>query len=349
MLTKHGVLIQDARDLENIGSGTIDLVVTSPPYPMIRMWDSLFSSFSPDIAAALDKGNGNRAFDLMHAELDKVWQGLFRVLKSGGFACINAGDAVRTVGERFRLYSNHSRITQAFVELGFDALPVILWRKTTNAPNKFMGSGMLPAGAYVTLEHEYILIFRKGPKREFSTAAEKENRMQSAVFWEERNRWFSDVWDIKGMQQKLDHPDLRDRSASYPLELPYRLINMYSVYGDMVLDPFTGTGTTLLACMACARNSLNIEIESSFLPLIIEQAKTAGSILADLADERVSGHDRFVAACGESGRSLKYGNKYHGFPVMTRQETEILLYTVKKIDIESKLSIHVEHGRFERL
>ena len=62
------------------------------------------------------------------------------------------------------------------LSLGFSALPAIIWRKQTNAPNKFMGSGMLPAGAYVTLEHEYILIFRKGAKREFSSPADKANR-----------------------------------------------------------------------------------------------------------------------------------------------------------------------------
>ena len=78
--------------------------------------------------------------------------------------------------------------------LGFQSIPLILWRKQTNAPNKFMGSGMLPAGAYVTLEHEYILVLRKGSKREFKKAEEKRNRHESAIFWEERNIWYSDIW-----------------------------------------------------------------------------------------------------------------------------------------------------------
>ncbi|MFW6335242.1 MAG: DNA methyltransferase, partial [Desulfosalsimonas sp.] len=108
--------------------------------------------------------------------------------------CVNIGDAVRKLGDSFSLYPNHSEIIRAFLSRGLTPLPAIIWRKQTNAPNKFMGSGMLPAGAYVTLEHEYVLIFRKGAKRQFATPAQKLNRKKSAIFWEERNQWYSDVW-----------------------------------------------------------------------------------------------------------------------------------------------------------
>ena len=80
------------------------------------------------------------------------------------------------------LYPNHSRILAAMLKTGFSALPLILWRKPTNAPNKFMGSGMLPAGAYVTLEHEYILILRKGSKREFQQSPEKTKPAGRRIF-----------------------------------------------------------------------------------------------------------------------------------------------------------------------
>lgn len=104
----------------------------------------------------------------------------------------------------FQLYSNHSRILHRFLDLGFAALPDILWHKQTNAPNKFMGSGMLPVGAYVTYEHEYILILRKGRRRDFTSEQEKTRRRESAFLGEERNLWFSDVWlDIKGAAQAL--------------------------------------------------------------------------------------------------------------------------------------------------
>ena len=151
MKTIHKTILSDSRNLSEIADESIDLVVTSPPYPMIQMWDELFTSMSGDVKNALAENDGNAAFEAMHCELDKVWRECNRVLKPGCFACINIGDATRTLDGRFQLYSNNSRIISAFLKLGFDSLPLILWRKQTNAPNKFMGSGMLPAGAYVTL------------------------------------------------------------------------------------------------------------------------------------------------------------------------------------------------------
>src|SRR5271157_2528807 len=183
MQTKHKIIFADSRALTGIADDSVDLVVTSPPYPMIQMWDGLFSTMSKDARDALRANDGNAAFEAMHRELDKVWGELYRVLKPGSFACINIGDATRTIGDRFQLYPNHAKIISSFRALGFDMLPVVLWRKQTNAPNKFMGSGMLPSGAYVTLEHEYILVFRKGAKREFKTEAEKSERMKSSFFW----------------------------------------------------------------------------------------------------------------------------------------------------------------------
>ncbi len=97
----------------------------------------------------------------MHDILNRAWEECHRVLSDNGFVCINIGDATRTLGKEFRLFPNHAAIIDFFLKKGCCALPDIHWRKPTNAPNKFMGSGMYPAGAYVTYEHEYILIFRK--------------------------------------------------------------------------------------------------------------------------------------------------------------------------------------------
>jgi DNA modification methylase len=158
-------------------------------------------------------------------------------------------------------------------KIGFSALPAILWRKQTNAPNKFMGSGMMPPGAYVTLEHEYILMLRKGNKKEFKTNEEKKIRRESSFFWEERNVWFSDVWmDLKGTSQNLFDNKARDRSAAYPFELPYRLTTMFSVKGNTVLDPFFGIGTTMYAAMAAARNSIGYEIDRNLKEQIISKS-----------------------------------------------------------------------------
>ena len=97
MKTTHNILFQDARDLKEIPSESVDFVVTSPPYPMIDMWDEMFSTQNPEIQKALACGDGKQAFALMHEILDAVWREVFRVLKDGRFACINIGDATRTV------------------------------------------------------------------------------------------------------------------------------------------------------------------------------------------------------------------------------------------------------------
>ena len=239
-----------------IASNSVDLVVTSPPYPMIEMWDNSFAMQNPTIDAAIAKGQGQLAYEMMHALLDQVWHEVARVLKPGAIACINIGDATRKLGTTFSLYPNHSRIIQSFLSLGMHNLPNIIWRKPTNAPNKFMGSGMLPTGAYVTLEHEWILLFRKQGKRPFDEEQERLARHENAYFWEERNHWFSDVWQLKGTIQKLSDPEVRQRSAAFPYEIPFRLILMYSLRGDVVLDPFAGTATTALAALATGRNSI---------------------------------------------------------------------------------------------
>ena len=115
MKTTHNILFQDARDLKEIPSESVDLVVTSPPYPMISMWDEMFSNQNPGIQDALACGDGKQAYELMHAILDSVWREVFRVLKDGRFACINIGDATRKIGDDFCFVSK----PRANLELSF--------------------------------------------------------------------------------------------------------------------------------------------------------------------------------------------------------------------------------------
>ena len=326
MKTAHKILFQDARYLKEIPSKSVDLVVTSPPYPMIDMWDEMFSHQNPEIQNELTCGDGRQAYELMHKILDSVWDEVFRVLKDGRFACINIGDATRTVKGNFCVYPNHARILTYLLNIGFSALPDILWRKQANTPNKFMGSGMLPAGAYVTLEHEYILILRKGPKREFKTEDEKANRRESALFWEERNIWYSDVWtDIKGAKQNLSNLVSRLRSAAFPFDLAYRLINMYSVKGDVVLDPFLGTGTTTAAAMTSGRDSIGVEIDKNFQPAICPITHHVVNFSNNYLHSRLLRHLEFVRNRIQKSGQLKYTNGHYGFPVVTSQEQSILL------------------------
>ena len=341
--TEHRIVFSDARDLSFIDGQSVDIVVTSPPYPMIKIWDELFCLLNPEVKVALEGFKSKSAFELMHKELDKVWSESFRVLREGGFACINIGDATRSTGGKFQLYSNHSRVINYCTSIGFDTLPVILWHKQTNAPNKFMGSGMLPAGAYITLEHEYILIFRKGSKRSFSRNKDKITRKQSAYFWEERNKWFSDIWDFKGIKQDLQHKDLRKRSSAYPFELAYRLINMYSVKGDTVLDPFLGTGTTMFAAIASCRNGLGVEIDENFKKILPGKIKNTVPVLNNYITERLIEHVSFVNNYRPKKGPLKHTNRLYDFSVMTQQETELLLPYVKNITLTNESIIKVEY------
>ncbi len=326
MKTSHEIIFNNSNHMNTIPSESIALVVTSPPYPMVKMWDEMFNCQNPEIGKKLEKGQGPDAFERMHKILDTVWDEVYRILIKGGIACINIGDATRTVNNNFSLYQNHTRVMSHLLKLGFGALPAILWRKQTNAPNKFMGSGMLPPGAYVTLEHEYILILRKGEKREFKTLNDKQIRRESAFFWEERNVWYSDVWmDLKGISQNLFDDKVRNRSAAYPFEVPYRLVNMFSVKGDTVLDPFFGIGTTMYAAMAAGRNSIGFELDNNFRDSIRSRQYTIVDYANAIIHRRLNNHLSFVKARSKIKGELAYLNKHYEFPVMTRQETDLFL------------------------
>ena len=331
-----------------VPDGSVSLVVTSPPYPMIELWDAQFAAADAAIADALSSEEGARAFELMHRRLDAVWRECHRVLQPGGLACINVGDATRKIGGEFRLFSNHSRILQALTRLGFSILPDILWRKPTNAPNKFLGSGMLPAGAYVTYEHEYVLVARKGGPRKFSPA-DKARRRRSAFFWEERNVWFSDVWlDLVGTRQLLgstgfDDPDARARSAAYPFELAYRLIQMQSLIGDTVLDPFLGTGTTTTAAIAGGRSSIGFEIERGLEQPIRNAIETAVPLGRARAQHRLSDHVEFVRSREDSGRPCRHFNRGYGFRVVTGQETDLQLVVPRVVEADDTREFVARH------
>lgn len=209
-----------------------------------------------------------------------------------------------------------------------------------------MGSGMLPPNAYVTLEHEYILVFRNGKdSRTFEPGSER--RYSSAYFWEERNRWFSDVWmDIKGELQALEQSELRERSAAYPFEIPYRLINMYSVYGDTVLDPFWGTGTTSFAAMVAGRNSVGYELDEEFVQLFKQRVEDIPEYSREVVKQRLDDHKEFVEERLSEGNDFKYQADNYDFPVTTKQEKPIQFYSVSDVR-EIEAGYEVSHDSVE--
>ena len=145
-----------------------------------------------------------------------------------------------------------------------------------------------------------------------------------------RNAWFSDIWfDLKGIPQELNKSPTRVRSAAYPFELAYRLINMYSIQGDTVLDPFLGTGTTTLAAMASCRNSVGYELDKDFLEVIQERIQDVVSFSNTYIQNRIKNHEEFVKNREKENKSLNYVSEKYGFKVMTSQETKLIFPFLK--------------------
>ena len=204
---------------------------------------------------------------------------------------------------------------------------------------------MLPVGAYVTYEHEYILVLRKGVRRQFLSPTEKANRRESAFFWEERNIWFSDIWrDIKGVSQALGDTEARARSAAFPFELAYRLICMFSVKNDTVLDPFVGTGTTLAAALVSGRNAIGVEIDESLVKNTHATIGAAKDFANIRISDRFSRHIEFVTSRTTEKGPLKHINSHYGFPVMTGQEQDLLLNEVLTVTSELGETIEVTYS-----
>ncbi len=253
------LLLGDARRMEGILNRSIALVVTSPPYPMIPQWDRLFLSL------------GARTYPQMLQVLADAWAECRRVMIPGGILAINVGDALRSVDGEFRLWPNVAETTVAASEAGFSPLPYILWKKPTNKPNAFLGSGFLPPNAYVTLDCEFVLLFRNGPLRRFPP--HDASRAASRFERTERDRWFSQVWsDVRGTRQ-----DGRGgRTGAFPSAIPERLIRMFSVVGDTVLDPFAGTGTTLWTAARWGRHAIGVERDPATFRALVATGRRLG-------------------------------------------------------------------------
>ena len=289
MKTTHRVYFENSERMPALPAGSVDLIVTSPPYPMIEMWDGLFTRLSPAARKALAQRQGLAAFEAMHRVLDPVWAETHRILRPGGFACINIGDATRT--HRRCLHAlpepceNSHPLPRAWVHAAADhfVAQADQFAEQVHGLRHAAGRRLRHAGARV---HPGAA---QRSKRQFTHREEKRLRRESAIFWEERNVWYSDVWfDLKGTRQGLEKDGPRRRSGAFPFELAYRLISMFSAKGDTVLDPFLGTGTTLKAAAAAARNSIGFEIEPDFAESIFHRIRE----IVGFANERVALPDR---------------------------------------------------------
>jgi modification methylase len=261
--TRHLVREGDARRMGWIETESVHLVCTSPPYGSLKEY--------PDREGQL----GNVAvYEEFLYELDRVWAESLRVLVPGGRVACVVGDVCisRRRGGRHHVLPLSADIQVRARRLGFDCLTPIRWYKVANIvleaskSSRYLGKPNLPNGV-VKNDVENILFFRK-PGGYRSPTAEQEKR--SFIETEDYMRWFAPIWtDVKGQIRK-DHP------APFPVEVPRRLIRMFSFTGDVVLDPFAGTGTTALAALETGRNSISVEIDSGYVAELEKRLLTSG-------------------------------------------------------------------------
>jgi len=252
--TMHRLVQGDARDLSFIPDASIHLVVTSPPYWSLKRYND-------------SEGQMGHIEDYEQflAELNRVWTEVLRVLVPGGRLVCVVGDVCLSRREnngRHTVVPLHADICVQCRRLGYDNLNPIIWHKISNAvfeankTSKFLGKPYEP-NAIIKNDMEFILMQRKSGGYRQPTAEQRRLSMIPKVKFDQ---WFQQIWTITGASTK-EHP------APYPLELASRLVQMFSFTGDTVLDPFCGTGTTMLAALKYGRNSLGVELDTDYCKL----------------------------------------------------------------------------------
>jgi len=282
--TFHRLINGDARDLAFLDDESAHLVVTSPPYWNLKRYNE-----NPDQLGHIND------YEAFLGELEKVWRHVFRILVPGGRLVCVVGDvcvARRSFG-RHLVFPLHADICVMCRRIGFDNLNPIVWHKIANAsyeiPNgsKFLGKPYEP-NAIIKNDMEFILMQRKpGGYRKPSAM----QRVASKLSKDEFDKWFQQIWNITGASTKK-HP------APFPLELATRLIRMFSFVGDTVLEPFCGSGTTMIAALRTGRNSIGVEIDPEYCRMTARLLKAESADLFSkmkLSFEKVSAHgDHFL-------------------------------------------------------
>lgn len=245
----------DARDLSALNDGEINLIVTSPPYWQIK-----------DYGVRNQIGYGQSLHEYLF-DLADVWQECYRVLQPGRRLCINIGDqfARTEVYGRYQVIPLHSEIISMCLAIGFDYLGSIIWQKKTTLNTSggavIMGSFPHPPNGIVELDYEHILLFKKPGD---SNKIDPEIKAKSSLTKEEWKTYFAGHWNFGGARQ-IGH------EATFPIELPRRLIKMFSFVGETVFDPFLGSGTTALAALDLERDAIGFELNADFLEMIREK------------------------------------------------------------------------------
>ena len=272
-MTHHKIYFADSQSMPELDDESIHLVVTSPPYWCIKDYQH----------------EGQIGFEQSYEEyleaLTLVLQECHRVLHKGCRMAINIGDQYLRAAEhgRYRVQPIPADLSVIGRQIGFDFMGNIIWRKvtTTNTTGgcSMMGSIYFPKDGHITYEHEYILVFRKLGKWAKPSEEAKEN---SRLTLEERSRWFRGMWDDLPPERQNGHV------AMFPVELPRRLIKMYSFWGETVLDPFLGSGTSSSAAASEGRDSVGYEINRDFEPIIRQKLGLDSDVLFRTDDRQVA-------------------------------------------------------------
>lgn len=227
------IFVGDSRRMEALPDNCIHLMVTSPPYNVGKEYDEDLS---------LDEYR-----DLLRA----VFTETYRVLAPGGRACIN----VANVGRKPYI-PLHSYIIEDMLAIGFQMRGEIIWDKASYGGSTAWGSWMSPANPTLRDMHEYILVFNKGP------FGRPKGDKEATITREDFLELTKSIWTFPPESAKrVGHP------APFPVELPRRLIELYTYKGDVVLDPFCGSGTTCIAALATGRYYVGYDIDPNYVAL----------------------------------------------------------------------------------
>jgi site-specific DNA-methyltransferase (adenine-specific) len=289
-VTTHRLVLGDARSMAFLKDESIHLVVTSPPYWTLKRYN--------DVEGQLGHV---QEYETFLEELNKVWREVYRILVPGGRLVCDVGDVClsRKVFGRHVVVPLHADIAVSCRKIGFDNLNPIIWHKIANANyevengSKFLGKPYEP-NAIIKNDIEFLLMQRKPGGYRKPT---EEQRRLSMIAKKEYEQWFQQFWTLTGASTK-HHP------APFPLDLAYRLVRMFSFWGDTVLDPFVGTGTTMLAAEKANRNSIGIEIDEEYCHMALRRFHSEGSTLFSqkrIAFERVREKDGALVLHEEPG------------------------------------------------
>lgn len=254
----------NSNDMSEVPDGSVNLIITSPPYWTLKDYD---------VEGQI--GAGSNSYDFYIEELNKVWKECVRVLAPDGKICINIMPFLLT-GKAARFDRRETRLVLGDIEKFMDStgcmfqFGLYIWDKRKIARFSSFGSYPYPPNIFSTYPYEWITVFSKAGKRK---PVSKEIKEKSKLTTEEWQKWaINSIWEMQPAKAKAEgHP------APFPLELPRRLIKLYSFWGDTVLDPFAGTGTTLCAAQQLGRKSIGFELNPDYIPLIKRKIMTVNT------------------------------------------------------------------------